>query len=305
MLKVEDRLRHQITGTFARESIAYCVIVPEEGLLALLYSWVDAQSRAGYAVAIFEEGPEPALFRPAEGLLAEGLDFDRWDVGRLRVRVGPDFRSATAEYADDDVALDIEFTALHDAFDYAQNAGGCPPYQATNRYEQGGIITGTLRWKGRDITLNGPGHRDHSWGRRDWDAVHHYKWLAVAGEDCAANVMVALVEGETLYNGYVFRDGLLSPVVSAAVDTRYGEGFLQERLTATVLDEADRTTVIDFPHRFASARWDVSPTFTFADGCFTGTLDGLPVRAYIQYAWPIAYLNHLVNRDRVASGASS
>lgn len=298
MLDLKDRLRHDIAGTFARESIAYCAIVPEENLMALVYSWVDGQDKAGYAVAVFEDGPAPALFKHAEGLPAASLDFDVWDVGDLHVAVGSDLDSATARFVDDDIALDLEFRGIHEAFDYERNEKGCPAYQATNRYEQGGIITGTLRWRGRDIVLNGPGHMDHSWGRRDWDAIHHYKWLAVAGEDRAANVMVALVEGEVLYNGYVFRDGVLAGVRSAIVETSYDERFLQERLTATVQDDAGRSTVIDFTDRFATASWDVSPTFTFRDGCFNGTLAGGPVRAYIQYAWPIAYLKHLLSRDR-------
>lgn len=75
--------------------------------------------------------------------------------------------------------------------------------------------------------------------------------------------------GGDLYNGYVYRDGVLAGVVSATVDTTYDENFLQERLT-TVLDDAERSTIIDFPDRFATASWDVSPTFTFRDGCFTG-----------------------------------
>lgn len=303
MLDLKDRLRHDISGPFARESIAYCAIVPEENLMALIYSWVDGQDKAGYAVAVFEDGPAPALLKHAEGLPAAGLNFDTWDVGDLNVAVGSDLDTATARYSDDDIALDIEFRGIHEAFDYDRNEGGCPAYQATNRYEQGGMITGTLRWKGRTIALDGPGHMDHSWGRRDWDAIHHYKWLSVVGRDRSANVMVALVEGEVLYNGYMYRDGMLAGVVSAEVDTTYDERFLQERLTATVRDDAGRTTVIDFPDRFATASWDVSSTFTFRDGCFTGTLDGGPIQAYVQYAWPISYLDYIVNRDRVAAGS--
>lgn len=299
MLDVKDRLRHELAGEFARESIAYIAIVPEEGLMALVYSWVDGQDRAGYAVAVFEGGPEPALFKHAEGLPAAGLDFDTWSVGDLEVAVGADLDHATARYDDDDIGLDIAFAGVHEAFDYERNEKGCPAYQATNRYEQGGIVTGTLRWRGRTIALDGPGHMDHSWGRRDWDAVHHYKWLAVTGRDRAANVMIALVEGEVLYNGYVFSGGVLAGVTWAEVDTTYDGEFIQERLTATVTDDAGRTTVIDFPRRFASAKWDVTSTFTFRDGTFTGTLDGGEVRAYVQYAWPIAYLEHIARRGPI------
>jgi hypothetical protein len=297
MLQIPDRLRHGIGGNFARESIPYCILLPHERMLVLIYSWVDGQDQGGYAVAIFEDGPEPAYLQRVDGIPAHGMDFNSWDLGGVHVAVGPDFGSAHVRYNDESCSVDVEFKALHNAFDYASNQAGCPPYQATNRYEQGGWFRGTMRWRGRTIDIDGPGHRDHSWGRRDWDAIHHYKWLAVAGEDRAANLMVALVEGETIYNGYVFVDGTLSPIVTATVETKYGDGFVQNQLTALMRDETGRSTTMDFPSRFASARWDVSPTFTFTDGCFTGTLEGGPVSAYIQYAWPKAYLGHLLNRD--------
>ena len=299
MLELTDRLRHDIGGNFARESIPYCILLPEEGLLVLVYAWVNGADLGGYAVSVFDTGPAPAYFQRVDGVPAEGQNFEHFHVGGVQVEVGPDFGSAHVRYEDDELGVDVEFTAIHDAFDYASNRSGCPPYQATNRYEQGGHFKGSIRWRGRTIQVDGPGHRDHSWGRRDWDAIQHYKWLAVAGEDRAANLMVAQVEGETIYNGYVFVDGQLSPIVSATVDTTYGTGWFQEHLTAVMLDEAGRSTTMQFPHRFASARWDVSPTFTFTDGCFTGTLAGGPVSAYIQYAWPKAYLKHLLTRDEV------
>jgi hypothetical protein len=304
VLHVEDRLRHPISGAFARESIAYVIPLPDEGILALLYTWVNGQDEAGYAFAIYEQGPDMAHFRHINGLPAEGRDFDDWQIGDIGVQVGPDFDRARAWYADDEASIDVTFDAIHEPFDYDQNRGGCPEWQATNRYEQSGIIHGTLTWRGRTIEIDAPGHRDHSWGRRDWDALHHYKWLAVAGRDRAANVMVTLVEGETLYHGYVYVDGVVSAVTSADVTTQYDPEFWHERVDAVVHDEAGRATPMRFPERFASGRWDVSPTVNFTDGCFSGDIAGGPVAAYIQYVWPRAYLDYLLERDAAAAGSA-
>ena len=104
--------------------------------------------------------------------------------------------------------------------------------------------------------------------------------------------MVALVEGETLYDGYVYVDGVLSALTSAEIETTYSQDFAHTEVTATVHDEAGRSTIMRFPRRFAYGRWDVSPTFNFTDGCFTGDIDGGPVSSYIQYAWPRVYLEH-------------
>ncbi|SNT12601.1 DUF7064 domain-containing protein [Rhodococcoides kyotonense] len=296
MLEPKDRLRHRISGGFARESLAYCVIVPGTGIY-LLYTWVDAESKAGYAFAIYGDGPEPAYFARQEGIDATGQDFDHWEIGNLSIHVGDDFESAVASYSDDELSIEIEFRSIHEAFDYGRNQAGCPPYQATNRYEQSGVIRGALTRDGVTTEFDGPGHRDHSWGRRDWDAIHHYKWLSIVGADRAANIMVALVEGETIYNGYVFVDDKLSPVVSAHVSTEYDELQFQKSITAEVLDELGRTTHIEFPSYYSTARWDYSPTFNFTDTGMDGTLAGGPVSAYIQYTWPRIYLDHLLTRE--------
>ncbi len=299
MLELNDRLRHDISGGFARESLAYCAIVPGEGVY-LLYTWVNSDDVAGYAFAIYGDGPEPAYFARQEGLSVAGQDFDDFRVGNLEVHVGNDFRTATASYHDDEVAISIEFEAFHDPFDYDSNLGGCPRYQATNRYEQSGVIRGELTRSGETEKFSVPGHRDHSWGRRDWDAIHHYKWLSIVGEDRAANIMVALVEGETIYNGYVFVDDKLSPVVSADVRTTYDDQYFQKSIIAEVLDEAGRKTPIEFPDHYATARWDISPTFNFTDTGMTGTMAGGPVSAYVQYTWPRSYLDHLLTREPYA-----
>ncbi len=296
MLELKDRLRHDISGGFARESLAYCVIVPGTGIY-LLYTWVNAEGIAGYAFAIYGDGPEPDYFARQEKIPSEGRDFDNWDIGGLSVRVGENFDKATASYTDDHISIDIEFDAIHEPFDYASNEAGCPPYQATNRYEQSAVIRGKMTRDGVTTTFDGPGHRDHSWGRRDWDAIHHYKWLSIVGADRAANIMVALVEGETIYNGYVFVDDKVSPVVSADVKTEYDDLFFQKSITADVLDELGRTTHIEFPSYYATARWDYSPTFNFTDTGMDGTLAGGPVSAYIQYTWPRVYLNHILTRE--------
>ncbi|MBC2637625.1 MULTISPECIES: hypothetical protein [unclassified Rhodococcus (in: high G+C Gram-positive bacteria)] len=300
MLEQMDRLRHDIAGDFARESLAYCAILPGKGVY-LLYTWVNGDDIAGYAFAIYGEGPEPTYFARREGIPAEGQNFDHWDIEDLSVRVGGDFSTATATYEDSEFSISIEFEAFHAPFDYDQNAGGCPRYQATNRYEQSGVIRGQLTRNGVTTVFDGPGHRDHSWGRRDWDAIHHYKWLSIVGADRAANIMVALVEGETIYNGYVFVDGVLSPIVSAEIATEYDDEYFQDAIVASVLDESGRTTQIDFPEQSARARWDISPTFNFTDTCMDGTLAGGAVSAYVQYTWPRSYLDHLLTREPYAS----
>lgn len=293
MLTARDRLRHSIAGPHARESVAYCLMWPEHGILGHWYTWVNENDVAGRALVLHTEGPEPALFKHVDGLPANGQDFDDWTLDGIRLTVSDTLDLATAAFHDDEVDLEFTFEALHPAFDYAENAEGCPSYLADNRYEQTGRIYGTLTWGDRRLEFDGPGHRDHSWGTRDWDAIHHYKWLAVSGESVACNLMVTMAYGELDTNGYVFRDGLISPVTTASIDTGWGADWVQDKVRIAVQDEAGRETEIDMA-RYSLARWDVSPTFNFTDTGFAGTMAGEPVRAYVEYTWPRSYLDHLL-----------
>jgi hypothetical protein len=293
MLTARDRLRHAISGPHARESVAYCLMLPEHGILGHWYTWVNDRNEAGRALVLHKQGPAPALFKHVDGLAAGEQDFDDWKLDGIQLTVSDSLDVASAAYQDDDVSLQFTFEAYHPAFDYAENARGCPSYLADNRYEQSGRIHGSLTWAGERIVFDGPGHRDHSWGTRDWDAIHHYKWLAVAGEDISCNLMVTMAHGELDTNGYVYRDGLLSPVVSAEISTVWGDDWVQDRVSVLALDESGRTTDIEMG-RYSLARWDVSPSFNFTDTGFTGSMAGVPVRAYVEYTWPRVYLDHLL-----------
>lgn len=295
-LMPDDHLRHEISGEFARESVAYCLIMPEHGLMGHWYTWVDQQDQAGYAFVLHGKGPDPVFFAHETGFEATGKDFDDWEVGGVRLAVGEPLRTAKASFASEDLSIEFSFEGFHDAFDYDSNVSGTPSYLANNRYEQGGRIVGTMVWQGQEYALDAPGHRDHSWGTRDWDAIHHYKWVAAAGEKVSANLMWTLALGELDVNGYVFRDELLSPVTSMTIETTYGADLVHDALIATVVDQAGRETVVDLDQRHTLARWDVIPSFNFTDTCFTGTLHGEAVRAYVEYTWPRAYLDHMVTK---------
>jgi hypothetical protein len=40
----------------------------------------------------------------------------------------------------------------------------------------------------------------------------------------------------------------------------------------------------------------VVPSFNFTDTCFTGRMADEPVRAYVEYTWPRAYLDHVIKQ---------
>jgi hypothetical protein len=66
--------------------------------------------------------------------------------------------------------------------------------------------------------VNGVGHRDKSWGPRNWSGIRGWEWLSAQfGTDLAFNVSLGFDGDQPVHNGFVFRDGDAVPLTSASV----------------------------------------------------------------------------------------
>ena len=81
------------------------------------------------------------------------------------------------------------------------------------------------------------GHRDHSWGVRDWGVPQHWKWFVAYTESGRAiNGWIWIAKGEWGFAGYVVRDGVTYPIRHIDQHAEYGEQMRQRRLRATLTD---------------------------------------------------------------------
>lgn len=104
-----------------------------------------------------------------------------------------------------------DFTALRDATDGAHH------------FEQVGTVEGTIRIGGQTRRVEALGHRDKSWGVRDWASITGWEWLtAQFGPDFAFNATLALLAGSDDPAGFVFRDGENRAVTAIDVDYTFG-----------------------------------------------------------------------------------
>ena len=290
-----DDLRHRAPGGGRmRDSLFWNLIMPEEELGMQVYTFVNHRGRAGYNVCIWGSG-EPVVLQHL-GQVGPDADFDDWDLAGLQVRQPELRRTASVRFEGDDVALEYEFEALHEAFSYRQNPGGLPPWFAQNRFEQAGRVRGVLSVRGRTIEFDRIAHRDHSWGTRDWGAPQHWKWLlAHTPSGRALNAFVWMARGEWGFNGYVLRDG--RPV---AIDrfvrqhAEYDDDMNHTSLVAEILDVEGETTaltldsfgLVKMPHD------DKMDTIIMEAGCIS-TIDGEEGGGQFETHWPIGYLQHL------------
>ena len=102
-------------------------------------------------------------------LLFPRIPFQTWDI-----LIDDFFNVVQHGYASSNlhkITIRVTYEACDSPFAYTTSRG--------DRYEQPGILTGTVTEKSKDITISAPGIRDHSWEKRD---IHEWNtWFALMG----------------------------------------------------------------------------------------------------------------------------
>ena len=290
MLTPRDDFRHTLVGPLARESQFLSVPLAAEGLNIHLYWWVDGAGMAGRVVGLFSNDNHRLLLDRKDGIAMGQCDFDDWRIAGLEIAHRDALEVADYRYADSSFALDLRFEAMHRAFAYSENADGCPPSMAAARFEQSGRVQGHLTLAGRRMEIDTWGHRDHSWGQRDYAAMHHFKWVSTGSVDgTALNGFQLLAAGEQTINGYLFRDGVLAPLVTFENRVEYNTILAPLALESRLTDSLGRVA-LGSAQRFSHLRWEALPIVMDDIGCRT-EVDGVPGAAHIGFAWTRAYLD--------------
>lgn len=93
---------------------------------------------------------------------------------------------------------------------------------AANHYEQSGICKGEIIIGGEKISIDATGHRDHSWGIRDWHAPKSWIWLSVQfGTEVALNLCRIVIGNIDLYMGHIFREGRNYALRNCTLETEF------------------------------------------------------------------------------------
>ncbi|HEX3612375.1 MAG TPA: hypothetical protein VHU88_11880 [Sporichthyaceae bacterium] len=290
----EDDLLHpeSATGPLARESLAFTAPIPQEELLVFLYAWREGGTRWGRFVCIAGPDPTRPLHLSFEGEAAySGDDLRDFTVSGLHCRQSEPLKVAQLSFAEPGLDLEVRFAGMHAPFSWHDNASGCADWMAHDRYEQSCTTSGRLRLPGRDVEFTGFGHRDHSWGNRDWRYMLHWKWINAATPDGSLSVhctkMYAL--GNTLLYGYVNRAGALSRIVHADVQVDLDEKMMHRQVTARFQGESGGEVTMEAKY---AAGWAMPVQhLVLHEVGMSGALDGRPATAHIEMGWPAAYVS--------------
>jgi len=296
-----DDLRHRVAdGIKTRDSLFWNLILPDEQIAVQLYIWTDGRGVSGRQVAVYAPDREKNIVLSASDIdLGPDSDLDEWQCAGLCVRQPESLRTAELSFEGEGITLDYRFNAAHRPFSYHENPSACPPWMASNRYEQSGRASGTLTVGNRAITFGDVwAHRDHSWGRRNWNAVHHWKWV-VAGvpSGTTLNAMFHIAFGEPGINGYVVRDGEPVAIVDGRCHAAYDSDMSQSRLEADLTDARGVVTHLEM-ERFAIFKLPFGSDTLLSEAACRVTIDGEPGAGQFETLWPQGYVQRLVEAER-------
>ena len=288
-----DDLLHaeSATGPLARESLALTAPLPEHELMLFVYVWREGGTRWGRFV--FVAGPDPAKpeYVSFDGDAPyAGDDLRDFTVSGLHCRQLEPLKTAGFAFSDGELDLAFHFEGVHAPFSYHDNVDGLPSWFAHDRYEQSGRTTGRLVLRGREITIDGMGHRDHSWGTRDWNYFQHWKWINAATPDGELTLHCLLTDalGNRLTNGYINRGGTVTRLARAEVTTELDDAMLHRRIQGTFVDEAGGGLTLDTRY---SAAWSMPIQHLFLNEvAMSATLDDRPAVGHVEFGWPASYV---------------
>ena len=293
-----DDLLHDVSqaGPHARESLLFTAPIPDEELLVFVYVWrEEGEGSPTWGRFVFVGGPDmhqPEFLSHVDDAEFTGSDLDDCVVGGVTLRQPEPLTVAEVEFRGEGLELSLRFRGIHEPFSWHDNADGCPSWVADDRYEQSCRTEGTLTLHGRRIEVHGAGHRDHSWGSRNWNMLQHWKWInATAGEDASLHAMIMDVKGERLVNGYLNLDGVVSPVATAEAHADLDDRMVHRAVRGTFTDESGRTLDLDATY---AAGWSMPIRHLLLNEIgMSATLGGRPAIAHVELGWPAEYVRAL------------
>jgi hypothetical protein len=120
------------------------------------------------------------------------------------------------------------------ALDLVWETDGVPyQWRQSTRYEIPCRITGSVRVGEEEVTLNGPGQRDHSWGARDWFAVD-WMWNGLHLDDGTHIHSVGVPQMPGYGVGYVQSDAVVDEISAVTASEVVREDGLIESATVAI-----------------------------------------------------------------------
>jgi hypothetical protein len=203
-----------------RESYYYVMSDPNSGIVLITtMGFRPNKPRSEGFVLVLKDG-KPVHF---DLLVAFGRPVqDRYDLRLKGLEYAVEGAGWRLRYRSKRCTVDVLFTPVNKIFQYiTDDMPGAFERIGSQHYEQTGSYEGRIVLDGETYSV-GPcfGHRDHSWGIRDWSSVNRYRLFCCGfSNELAFNLWEAKVDGKDFMRGYVFDGTRNSAVVQSRVRT--------------------------------------------------------------------------------------
>ncbi len=146
-------------------------------------------------------------------------DWPDISVARLRIRTLVPMSEYRLDFSSPSFSLGVTWQSRTPAFDYKDCVAPLPPSLAAEHYEQSGVVTGSFQYRGTRRSMQGHGHRDHSWGVRHWEGFR--SWVAFmapfgSGSFLHLEQFDEQSSGITRH-GFLFHEGRIIPLKDAQI----------------------------------------------------------------------------------------
>ncbi len=153
------------------------------------------------------------------------MNLGHWQIEGRQIEQDLKFDKARVRWKTQRLEIDLHFEDSHRPYPYA---------------------VGSSRIGDRVIASNSTGHRDHSWGARDWAVSRRYKWMhAQVGREVSMHFWIVEAMGRTELRGCVFKNQVMSLVADVDFTFDYTGKVDADCFSATVTDAEGRVTQLD------------------------------------------------------------
>ena len=189
-----------------RESYYFNVTDPKLGISIITTIGMLPNKKRSVGFLLLLKNGNPFFLEPLISLKRPSFTGYEFRIGKLSYSVeGTDWR---LRFESRRLGLNLRFSPINRIYPYRNDLDEEWIFEriATQHYEQFGSYKGTVRFDGKEFNI-GPclGHRDHSWGIRDWASVDRYSLHCCAfSRDLAFNLWEGSIHGKTFSKGFLF-----------------------------------------------------------------------------------------------------
>jgi hypothetical protein len=170
-----------------KESYYFQLYDPEVKIAAFFYiSAYPNVPKRDYLVALLVDGETDIYLNtlPTPGKL------DSLGDGKLTFELAQPHELWKIHFDDGKRFANLEFAGRFDPFAYDSKQAYKKGVLEQEHYEQGCFVDGTIRLAdGTEHQISCFGHRDHSWGLRDYAAIDEWNWIAAQFSWCTINLI--------------------------------------------------------------------------------------------------------------------